>query len=189
MVAEFIARAKLPTRFGEFEVYAFRDGEREHLAIVSGEVKDEIAVRVHSKCLTGDTLASQRCDCRGQLETALTYIAKNGGMVIYLDQEGRGIGLVNKIKAYALQDQGLDTVEANIELGYDGDLRDYNAAKGILGYFKIKKIKLMTNNPEKIEGMSDNGIEITERIPVITKPTESNKRYLETKKKKMKHLL
>ncbi|MDO8553889.1 MAG: GTP cyclohydrolase II [Candidatus Micrarchaeota archaeon] len=189
MTTEFIAKAKLPTSFGKFEVYAFKDGEKEHLAIVSGEVKNGIAIRVHSKCLTGDTFASKRCDCREQLEAAMISIGKNGGMIIYLDQEGRGIGLSNKIKAYELQDNGLDTVEANIELGYKDDMRNYDAAKYVLEYFKLKSIKLMTNNPEKIKEIRSNGIEITEIIPITTKATKENAKYLETKKKKMKHML
>lgn len=189
MVAEFIAKAKLPTRFGKFEVYAFREGQKEHLAIVSGKLKDGATVRIHSKCLTGDTFSSLRCDCREQFEAAMDYIRKNGGMTIYLDQEGRGIGLTNKIKAYSLQDEGLDTVEANEKLGYRYDLREYRTAKCIIEYFKLKKIRLMTNNPEKVDGIHGNGIEIIERIPIITKATKENERYLETKKRKMKHLL
>ncbi len=189
MVAEFVAKAKLPTRFGNFEVYAFRDGAKEHLAVVNGKIMDGMIVRVHSKCLTGDTLGSLRCDCREQLEASMNHIGKNGGILIYLDQEGRGIGLANKIKAYELQDRGLDTVEANEKLGYKNDLREYNAAKCVLEYFKLKKIRLMTNNPEKMDGIRSNGIEIIERIPIIAKTTEENREYLQTKKNKMKHLL
>ncbi len=189
MIVEFVAKAKLPTRFGNFDIHAFKEGTKEHVAVVNGKIENGIAVRVHSKCLTGDTFTSVRCDCREQLEAALDHIGKKGGMLIYLDQEGRGIGLSNKIKAYELQDRGLDTVEANLELGYENDLRDYRAAKGILEYFGLTEIKLMTNNPLKMEEMGDNGITVIERISIITKPNKTNKKYLDTKKNKMKHML
>ena len=140
--------------------------------------------------MTGDIFSSLRCDCREQLEGALEYIAgKKQGVLIYLDQEGRGIGLCNKVRAYSLQDEGLDTVEANLSLGFAEDLRDYEAAADILKQLKIEKIKLITNNPQKIEEMKKHGITVVERIPLIMKPNEHNKRYLETKKEKMEHML
>jgi GTP cyclohydrolase II len=185
---EFIAKANLPTCFGAFEVYAFKSSDgKEHVALMSGE-SEEVNVRIHSKCLTGDTFCSLRCDCRAQLEASLELIGKEGGVLIYLDQEGRGIGLANKIKAYALQEHGRDTVDANKELGFDADLRDYSVAAGILTFLRIKKIKLITNNPQKMKGLEGDGIEIIERIPLNTAPNKFNKHYLETKKKKMGHL-
>jgi len=155
--------------------------------LMSGE-SEEVNVRIHSKCLTGDTFCSLRCDCRAQLEASLELIGKEGGILIYLDQEGRGIGLSNKIKAYALQEHGRDTVDANIELGFDADLRDYGVARSILNFLRIKKIKLITNNPNKMKELEGDGIEIIERIPLNTEPNKFNKHYLETKKKKMGHL-
>ncbi len=185
---EFVAKANLPTSFGTFEVYAFKSSdEKEHIALMSGE-SEEVNVRIHSKCLTGDTFCSLRCDCRAQLEASLELIGKEGGVLIYLDQEGRGIGLSNKIKAYALQEHGRDTVDANIELGFDADLRDYSVAVGILKFLRIKKIRLITNNPNKMKGLEGDGIEIVERISLNTVPNKFNKNYLETKKKKLGHL-
>ncbi len=185
----FVAKALLPTRFGRFKVYAFKDNkEKEHLALVKGSYKQPVLVRIHSKCLTGDTFFSLRCDCRAQLEASLHMISKKGGVLIYLDQEGRGIGLANKIKAYALQENGKDTVEANIALGFAPDLRDYNIAAEILKFLKIKRIKLITNNPLKIDSLNGHGIKITERIPLKIKANRFNKKYLETKKKRMGHL-
>lgn len=188
-----IATAKLPTRFGEFILHAFRGpDDAEHLALVRpihGALPDPPDVRIHSKCLTGDTFASLRCDCRDQLETALSHIATHGGVLIYLDQEGRGIGLINKIKAYALQDQGRDTVEANLQLGFKGDLRDYQAAAQILRSLHLRRVRLLTNNPDKIRSLESFGIEVVERVPLIVGTTPYNKKYIETKKKKLKHLL
>jgi GTP cyclohydrolase II len=188
-----VADAFLPTRHGKFKVYAFADEkEKEHIALVrcEHEVHDGLPVRLHSRCLTGDTLTSLRCDCRDQLEEAMNYLDEQKcGMLIYLDQEGRGIGLVNKIKAYSLQDEGMDTVEANVHLGFGEDLRDYNIAADILKYFGIKEIKLLTNNPKKITDLEEHGIKVIERIPLVTKPNPYNKRYIETKKNKMKHML
>ncbi|NYZ73808.1 GTP cyclohydrolase II [Candidatus Micrarchaeota archaeon] len=187
------ADAFLPTRFGKFRVFAFvEDGGKEHLALVrcSHRPHKSIPVRVHSRCLTGDTLTSLRCDCRDQLEASLRYLErKKCGMLIYLDQEGRGIGLANKIRAYALQDRGMDTIEANVHLGFGEDLRDYSAAAAILKYFKVKDISLLTNNPKKIKDLEKHGIRVVERIPLVTKMNRYNRKYLETKRKKMKHLL
>lgn len=188
-----VAEAFLPTRFGKFRVHVFNDDNGgEHVALVrcphGGHTG--VPVRIHSKCLTGDTLTSRRCDCRDQLEAALRYIEKKKcGIFIYLDQEGRGIGLSNKIKAYALQDRGMDTVEANVHLGFGEDLRDYSVAAGILKHFGVKKITLLTNNPKKISDMKRHGIKVVKRIPLITKPNRYNREYLETKKKRMNHLL
>jgi len=188
-----VAKAFLPTRHGKFRVFAFMDDlDKEHIALVrcDHEAHDGLPVRVHSRCLTGDTLTSLRCDCRDQLEAAMDYLDNKGcGMLIYLDQEGRGIGLFNKIKAYALQDEGMDTVEANVHLGFGEDLRDYSIAAEILGYFGIKEIRLMTNNPKKINDLEKHGIRVVERIPIRTKPNPYNRKYLETKKNKMKHML
>lgn len=188
-----VADALLPTRHGKFKAYAFVDEkDKEHIALVrcEHEVHDGLSVRVHSRCLTGDTLTSLRCDCRDQLEAAMQYLEeKKCGVLIYLDQEGRGIGLTNKIKAYALQEKGMDTVEANVHLGFGEDLRDYNIAAEILKYFGIKEIKLLTNNPKKISDLKKHGIDVVERIPLVTEPNEYNKKYLETKRKRMKHML
>jgi GTP cyclohydrolase II len=149
-----------------------------------------IPVRIHSRCLTGDALTSKRCDCRAQLETSMRYLETHKcGMLIYLDQEGRGIGLANKIKAYALQDQGMDTVEANLKLGFDEDQRDFTIATDILKYFGVKEIELLTNNPNKVRVVGWHGIKVVRRIPLVIKPTKYNAKYLETKKKKMNHLL
>lgn len=188
-----IASASLPTRHGKFKAYAFADEkDKEHIALVRCDhpVHEGLPVRIHSRCLTGDTLTSLRCDCRDQLEAAMQYLEdKKCGILIYLDQEGRGIGLVNKIKAYALQEEGMDTVEANVHLGFGEDLRDYGIAAEILKYFGIKEIRLLTNNPKKISDLEAHGIKIVERIPLITEPNEYNKKYLETKRKRMKHML
>lgn len=185
---EFIAESRLPTRFGEFSIYAFKEDKYEHVAIANGEIKDDILVRIHSKCLTGDTLASLRCDCRDQLEKAMRIIGKKGGMLIYLDQEGRGIGLTNKIKAYALQDKGMDTVEANKMLGFHDDERNYEVAAEILKYFKLKQIRLLTNNPRKMKGIENKGIKV-ERVSIKTEKNVHNIRYLETKRKKLEHMV
>jgi GTP cyclohydrolase II len=188
-----IAQAFLPTRHGKFKVYGFVDeNDKEHVALLrcEHEVHDGLPVRLHSRCLTGDTLTSMRCDCRDQLEVAMNYLDElKCGMLIYLDQEGRGIGLVNKIKAYSLQDEGMDTVEANVHLGFGEDLRDYSIAAEMLRCFEIKEIRLLTNNPKKISDLERHGIKVIERIPLVTKPNPYNKKYIETKKKKMKHML
>lgn len=185
-----IAEAFLPTKFGEFKVHAFQDKKLEHIVLIacSGSPHDGVPVRIHSRCLTGDTLGSLRCDCRDQLEKSLGIIQKNKcGILIYLDQEGRGIGLSNKIKAYALQDSGLDTVEANIKLGFKEDMRNYKPAAEILTFFGIKEISLITNNPTKIAAIQDFGIIIRKRIPIVTRTNKFNKSYIKTKKEKMGH--
>jgi len=190
------AIASLPSLFGNFKVYAYRNtlDDTEHLAIVKGDLREfvdnEVLVRVHSECLTGDALGSLRCDCRGQLQSALKMIEfANWGVVVYLRQEGRGIGLINKIKAYSLQDGGLDTVEANEKLGFGADLRTYGVGAQILHDLGIKKMRLITNNPRKLAGLKGFGIEITGRLPLLIETNEHNLRYLETKAEKLGHLL
>ncbi|HUG34070.1 MAG TPA: GTP cyclohydrolase II [Anaerolineales bacterium] len=189
-----VAMAELPTRYGEFHIIAFennRDG-KEHVAIVKGDVigAKDVPVRLHSECLTGDALGSLRCDCRDQLEASLRIIGgMERGMVLYLRQEGRGIGLTNKIRAYSLQDQGLDTVEANHALGFRDDERDYSVAAHMLMSLKIESVRLITNNPRKIQQLVDYGIKVTDRIPHIMEPNEYNRFYLETKAAKSGHLI
>jgi len=189
-----VAMAELPTRFGDFHIVAFennRDG-KEHVAITKGDIigASDVPVRLHSECLTGDTIGSLRCDCRDQLESALKAIGQmERGMVLYLRQEGRGIGLTNKIRAYSLQDDGLDTVEANLALGFRDDERDYAVAAHMLMSLKVESIKLMTNNPKKIAQLTQYGINVTERIPHIMLPNEYNRFYLETKATKSGHLI
>ena len=191
---ELVSKAKLPTRFGIFTIYGFldhRDG-KEHTAMVRGEVRGarSCPVRVHSECHTGDIWFSLRCDCREQLEASLNYVNSKGtGVIIYLRQEGRGIGLLNKLKAYDLQDQGLDTVDANSQLGLPTDARSYEAAAEIIRLLGIESVALITNNPEKIKGLQDNSITVTDRIPVIIRSNLHNKRYLRTKKERLGHLL
>ena len=173
--------AKLPSKFGNFYIQAFKEGEKEHLVIKTADISCETPiVRVHSECLTGDALGSLRCDCRDQLGIALDAIDKNGcGMVIYLRQEGRGIGLLNKVNAYKLQDEGLNTYEANHQLGFASDERNFEIVEYILSYYGIKKIKLLTNNPKKLESIK--GVEIVERLPVIAEKHELKKNYLKAK--------
>lgn len=179
--------ANLPSRFGDFKIQAFQEGVKEHLVIFKEPLGDMPVVRVHSECLTGDAIGSLKCDCRDQLEYALKEINKDGGMVIYLRQEGRNIGLLNKTNAYALQDKGFDTVAANHQLGFQTDERSYEIVEFILNHFKIKKIKLLTNNPKKIESLHN--IEIVERTPIIIPSNKYNEYYLKTKKEQMGHLL
>ncbi len=191
---QLVAIADLPSQFGEFQIAGFVspcDG-KEHAAIIKGDIVDKegVVTRVHSECLTGDVMGSKRCDCRDQLQDSLKLIENEGtGVVLYLRQEGRNIGLTEKIKAYALQDEGLDTIDANIHLGYQPDERDYGIAANILNNLHIKSIKLLTNNPEKIKQLTDAGIKIIERLPIITEPTEFSKAYIETKAKRSGHLL
>ncbi|MEH1925318.1 bifunctional 3,4-dihydroxy-2-butanone-4-phosphate synthase/GTP cyclohydrolase II [Nostoc sp.] len=187
---------KLPSQFGQFEIYAYRHtlDNTEHVAIVKGDpanFKDEpVMVRMHSECLTGDALGSLRCDCRMQLQAALKMIEAAGqGVVVYLRQEGRGIGLINKLKAYSLQDMGLDTVEANERLGFPADLRDYGMGAQMLMDLGIKKIRLITNNPRKIAGVKGYGLEVVDRLPLLIEATEYNSYYLATKAKKLGHML
>ncbi len=189
-----IARAKLPTVYGDFDMVAFESlvDKGEHLALVMGDVQDGPAplVRVHSECLTGDVLGSLRCDCGDQLHLAMEKISEEGrGVLLYLRQEGRGIGLHNKVKAYQLQDAGLDTVEANCRLGFPADKRDYGTGAQILVSLGLTKVRLMTNNPKKMVGLEGFGLEIVERVPLISPPGPVNWRYLLTKQEKMGHLL
>lgn len=179
--------ANLPTKFGKFKIQCFKQGEKDHLAIFHKPFKEVPILRVHSECLTGDALGSLKCDCGDQLAFALKTISENGGLIIYLRQEGRDIGLLNKVNAYALQDKGFDTVEANHQLGFKADLRTYEMVEYILNYYKIDKIRLLTNNPKKIEAIK--GIEITERLPIIIESNSYNEGYLEVKKNQMGHLL
>ena len=189
------ASATIPTRYGgEFKLVVYENDvdDMKHLALTKGEIgpEDEVLVRVHSECLTGDVFGSERCDCGDQLHQAMKMVDECGkGVIVYMHQEGRGIGIVNKIKAYELQEQGMDTVEANIALGFKEDLRDYGIGAQILVDLGVKKMRLMTNNPRKIIGLQGYGITITDRVPIELKPTDNNIRYLKTKKKKMGHML
>ena len=185
---------KLPTQFGQFKMHGFYEPKtgKEHVVLSFGSWQEDEAVllRIHSECLTGDAFASLRCDCGAQLQFAMKTIAENGsGMLIYLRQEGRGIGLLNKIKAYNLQDQGADTVEANVMLGFESDLRSYSFCKGIFEFFNIKNVNLMTNNPLKLQALDEIGIHVNQRIPLNDGHNSHNKHYLTTKKNKMGHIL
>jgi GTP cyclohydrolase II len=188
------AIAELPTRFGDFQIVSFwnnRDG-KEHAALVRGDVtnSDDVTVRLHSECLTGDAFGSLRCDCRDQLEASLRTIGEmDKGIVLYLRQEGRGIGFTNKIRAYSLQDNGYDTVEANLALGFRDDERDYAVAAHMLMSLKINSIKLMTNNPKKINDLTQYGIKVSGRIPLVIPPNQYNEFYLHTKAEKSGHLM
>jgi 3,4-dihydroxy 2-butanone 4-phosphate synthase/GTP cyclohydrolase II len=189
-----ISDVKLPTEFGDFRAVAYANDmdSNVHIALVKGEIKPEesVLVRVHSECLTGDVFGSKRCDCGEQLHKAMAMVNKEGkGVILYMRQEGRGIGLANKLRAYELQDKGLDTVEANIKLGFKPDLRDYGIGAQILVDLGIRKMKLMTNNPKKIVGLEGYGLKVVERVPIESSPHEKNIIYLQTKKKKMGHML
>jgi 3,4-dihydroxy 2-butanone 4-phosphate synthase/GTP cyclohydrolase II len=191
---EKVAVVDFPTRYGEFKLHLYRSDidDHHHLAIVKGDVdgKKNVLVRVHSQCLTGDVFGSCRCDCGGQLGHAMTMIEKEGtGVLLYMRQEGRGIGLANKIKAYHLQDNGRDTVEANEELGFKADLRDYGIGAQILKDLGLTSIRILTNNPRKLVGLDGHGLEITNRVPIQITPSKYNRRYLETKRDKLGHLL
>jgi GTP cyclohydrolase II len=193
-VISLYAEAKLPTPYGEFSVHVFRNNRdnKEHLALTMGDVAHSrgLLVRVHSECLTGESLMSLRCDCHEQLETSMKMIAQAGrGIVIYLRQEGRGIGLGNKVRAYALQDQGMDTVEANHQLGFDADERNYLIAASILKYFDVKSLLLITNNPEKIRDLKEHGIEIIQRVSIEIEPNKYSRSYLKAKRDKAGHIL
>ncbi|MFC3122918.1 GTP cyclohydrolase II [Agaribacter flavus] len=190
---EFVSRAKLPTRFGEFTIHGFVETatQQEHVALSYGTWKTNavVPIRIHSECLTGDALFSTRCDCGFQLEKALQNIVEYGhGVILYLRQEGRGIGLLNKIKAYSLQDTGMDTVEANEHLGFDADLRDYSICKLMLDTLSIQNVELMTNNPKKINALKKMGINVVKRKPIDHGVTDDNKHYLMTKTAKLGHV-
>jgi len=189
-----LAAPRIPTPYGEFRAYAYRSDitEEEHVALVMGEIREEeeTLVRVHSSCLTGDIFHSNRCDCGAQLERALELISKEGkGVLLYLLQEGRGIGLLNKLKAYELQEQGHDTVQANAKLGFAPDIRDYGTGSQILRDLGVRKMRLMTNNPSKYVAIEGFGLEIVERIPLEIAPSDATRKYLEVKKKKLGHIL
>ncbi len=189
-----VAEAKLPTPYGDFRVVGYRNDvdQHEHIALVYGDVteRDDVLVRVHSKCLTGDVFGSGRCDCQSQLQTAMMLVAEEGaGVIVYLDQEGRGIGLLNKLRAYELQDRGLDTVEANEHLGFAPDLRNYGIGAQILVDLGLKTVRMMTNNPKKLSGLEGFGLVITGRLPLEGDVTERNHDYLKAKRDKLGHLL
>ena len=191
---EKVARARFPTRFGDFFIYGFEDEEsgEQAIAVVKGTppLTDIPVVRIHSQCLTGDTLHSLRCDCGDQLENALLQIgASDSGVLIYQMQEGRGIGLVNKLRAYQLQDLGVDTVEANLQLGFDADMRNYRFCAAILQYLGVREARFMSNNPDKIEALETAGIRVVERVPLVVQSSPFCRDYLRTKKEKMGHLL
>ena len=193
MQVNIAARTKLPTPFGEFELIGFEtESGQEHVALAMGDYSDgePVLTRVHSECLTGDALFSERCDCGPQLESAMQKVSAEGrGVIVYLRQEGRGIGLINKLRAYAEQDKGLDTVEANEILGFLPDARDYNVAASILEAMNIQQIRLLTNNPDKLQSLQDAGIQVIERVPHHVAGSPHNKHYMATKTKKFGHLL
>jgi 3,4-dihydroxy 2-butanone 4-phosphate synthase/GTP cyclohydrolase II len=189
-----VAQAWLPTCYGEFTIVAYENllSHEHHVALVMGDVADgrPVLVRVHSECLTGDVFGSQRCDCGAQLKMAMQMVAQEGrGVVLYMSQEGRGIGLLNKLRAYELQDQGLDTVEANKRLGFPPDLRDYGIGAQILADLGLRQLRLLTNNPRKVVGLAGHGLEVVERVPIAVPPNKRNVNYLRTKKEKLGHLL
>ncbi|WP_306599704.1 GTP cyclohydrolase II [Geothrix sp. 21YS21S-2] len=188
----FVAKANVPSIFGKYVVYGFLEKMtgKEHLAIVSGDIdaRKRVNVRIHSECWTGDVLGSLKCDCRAQLESALRYVGEHGGIVLYLRQEGRGIGLLNKLKAYALQEQGFDTVEANHELGFADDLRTYESAVEMLKFFGIRKVRLLTNNPRKIDALEGAGIHVQREAHQLAS-NPYNLKYLKTKANKSGHML
>ena len=193
MTARYVESSRLPTAWGDFEMHGFEDaeGNKEHVVLTMGDVSDgePVLARVHSECLTGDALFSMRCDCGMQLQAAMKAISEEGrGAIFYLRQEGRGIGLLNKIKAYKLQDAGADTVEANEQLGFGPDMRDYSLLKPMLEHLKIKSVRLMTNNPRKVTAMEEQGVEVVERIALQTASNPHNEKYLSTKAGKLGHM-
>ena len=192
MTVNFVASAALPTKWGQFTIHGFEDNEsgKEHVALSFGELDTEkpILCRVHSECLTGDCLFSLRCDCGAQLQTAMQAVAEAGqGLILYLRQEGRGIGLLNKIKAYALQDSGADTVEANVQLGFEPDSREYQVCKPMLDYFDVQNLRLMTNNPRKVDALREAGF-IVQIVPIHTTANPHNESYLAVKVNKLGHI-
>ncbi|MDD3906317.1 MAG: bifunctional 3,4-dihydroxy-2-butanone-4-phosphate synthase/GTP cyclohydrolase II [Candidatus Omnitrophica bacterium] len=192
-LVKVVARTNIPTPFGDFKAFIYESvvDKYHHVALVKGRLnKKDSLVRVHSECLTGDVFGSKRCDCGEQLHAAMKLIGKSPcGVVLYMRQEGRGIGLANKLKAYELQDKGMDTVEANVALGFEPDLRDYGIGAQILADLGLKKIRLLTNNPKKIVGLEGYGLEVTERVPLVIRPNKSNRKYLRTKKYKLGHII
>ena len=194
MSVDFVASSRLPTRHGLFTIHAFEEPQtgQEHVALSMGDVANgqPVLMRVHSECLTGDGFGSLRCDCGPQLEAAMQKVAEEGrGVILYLRQEGRGIGLVNKVRAYELQDQGADTVEANEQLGFAPDLREYSMCEDMLRHLGVTRVRLMTNNPLKVEALEKHGIQVVERVPLMTGRNPHNDQYLDTKQEKMGHLL
>lgn len=192
MTVRYIESCKLPTPWGIFEMHGFEDGDKEHVVVSMGNVRggEPVLARIHSECLTGDGLFSLRCDCGAQLQAAMHRISVEGrGVIFYLRQEGRGIGLLNKIKAYNLQDQGCDTVEANERLGFGADMRDYSILKPMIDHLEIGQLKLMTNNPRKIKALQELGVDVVERLAHQPGRNPHNAKYLETKKGKLGHLL
>lgn len=191
ITAHFVASTVLPTAYGTFEARVFQEVEqdKEHLVLLAGQIITTPLVRLHSECLTGDALGSLRCDCGPQLQEAQRQVLAQAGIIIYLRQEGRGIGLANKIRAYALQDGGMDTVEANLHLGFGADLRDYGVAAAILRQLNVMQVRLLTNNPAKVAGLSEHGIAVVEQVPLVIRPNPHNTRYLNTKRDRLNHTL
>ena len=193
MTARYVESSRLPTAWGDFEMHGFEDAEsnKEHVVLTMGDVSDgePVLARIHSECLTGDALFSMRCDCGSQLQAAMKAISEEGrGAIFYLRQEGRGIGLLNKIKAYKLQDAGADTVEANEQLGFGADMRDYSLLKPMFEHLNIKSVRLMTNNPRKVAALEEQGVEVVKRIALQTGSNPHNEKYLSTKAGKLGHM-